>query len=195
MKNFGTALKLIKKKSSENSNLIVGIGGGSCAGKTTLAQRLQELFGAAAIKMDDYYRGIGPLDQVFDYNFDEPAAIEMEPLAQHLQELKQGRPVKKPVYNFVTHSRAGYEPFQPAKIILLDGIFALHSSLVKHLDVKLFVDCPEEQMLARRLQRDIAERGRTRESVLHQYEKTVRPMHELHVEPTWRYADVVVLNY
>jgi len=146
----GFAIKLIKKKSSEKSNLIVGIGGGSCSGKTTLAQRLQEL--------------------------------------------RQGRAVRKPVYDFATHSRTGHELFSPAKIILLDGIFALHGSLVKHLDVKLFVDCTQEQMLARRLQRDIAERGRTRESVLHQYEKTVRPMHELHVDPTRRHADAVVLN-
>ncbi len=188
------ALEAIQNAQSD-ATLIVGIAGGSCSGKTTLASELEKRLGARILKMDDYYKEHSKVTtQMFDHNFDEPAAIDMQLLAQHLGQLKQGHAIEKPLYDFATHSRSGYEKFAHEGIILLDGLFCLHDPVKEQLDVKIFVDCPEEKRLERRIKRDMEERGRTRESVLHQFHKTVRPMHELHVEPTKRHAHVVITN-
>jgi len=192
--NFESALDHIKKSSVNGKPLVVGVAGGSCSGKTTLACEIERLLGARILKMDDYYKGVKITEEKFNHNFDEPAAIDMELLAEHLGRLKRGRAIEKPVYDFSTHSRSGYENFAPEKIIALDGLFCLHEPVKQQLDVKIFVDCREEKRLERRIKRDIEERGRTRESVLHQFHNTVSPMHELHVEPTKRHADVVIAN-
>ncbi|MBI4170282.1 MAG: uridine kinase [Candidatus Aenigmarchaeota archaeon] len=195
MKDLDKALEMIQG-AAQKETAIVGIAGGSCSGKTTLASELERRLGARILKMDDYYKGHASVTtEKFDHNFDEPAAIDMELLAEHLGQLKRGLAIEKPLYNFTTHSRSGYESFfSTGKIIVLDGLFCLHDPVKEQLDVKIFVDCPEEMRLERRLKRDMEERGRTRESVLHQFRKTVKPMHELHIEPTKRHAHVVVVN-
>ena len=193
MINLDKALELIQSAAQKGTTM-VGIAGGSCSGKTTLASKLEKRLNARILKMDDYYKSFAIAEEKFDHNFDEPAAIDMELLAEHLRQLKSGQAIKKPLYDFATHSRAGYEKFAPAKIILLDGLFCLHEPVKQQLDVRIFVDCHEEKRLERRIKRDIEERGRTRESVLHQFRKTVKPMHELHVEPTKRHAHVIVVN-
>jgi len=193
MKDLNKALEIIHSAARKGTT-IVGIAGGSCSGKTTLACEIEKRLGARILKMDDYYRGFHVAEEKFDHNFDEPAAIDMELLAEHLGRLKNGKAIEKPIYDFTTHSRSGCESFTAGKIIILDGLFCLHEPVKEQLDVKIFVDCREEKRLERRLKRDMEERGRTRESVLHQFHKTVRPMHELHVEPTKRHAHVVIVN-
>ena len=186
--NFDSALERIRKAYENSQDIIVaGIAGGSCSGKTTLARDLGKLFDARILKMDDYYKGFHVTEEKFDYNFDEPAAIDMELLVEHLRHLKSGRAIEKPVYDFSTHNRKGYESFAPVKLVVLDGLFALHDVLREHMDVLIYVDCSEENRLERRIKRDMEERGRTRESVIYQFHKTVKPMHELHVESTKKF--------
>jgi uridine kinase len=193
-------MQMIKAKLEKTDYLIVGISGGSCSGKTRIAEEVQQLLSeikveAKILHLDDYYRSIGPItEEKFEYNFDEPAALEMELLAEHLSELKSGMAIKKPVYDFKSHNRLSYESVVPAKIMLLDGLFALHETLREYLDLKIFVHCPEEIRLQRRILRDTRERGRTRKSVLHQFQ-TVKKMHDTHVEPLKSYADVIVNCY
>lgn len=195
MKHLNKAIQLIQNAAAEKENLIIGIAGGSCSGKTTAAREIEKRFNAAVLKMDDYYKDTGPIAQEkFGHNFDEPAALDMKLLASHLAALKKGRAVRKPVYDFRTHSRAGHETFSPRGVIVVDGIFALHPPVRKHLDIKLFVQCPEKRRLERRIARDAAERGRTRQSVLHQFHTTVKPMHDRHVEPARDHADIVISN-
>jgi uridine kinase len=194
---YKKVMQIIEAKLAMTDCLIVGIGGGSCSGKTKIAEELKELLSEKKVEvkilhLDDYYKGIGPrAEEKFEYNFDEPAALDMGLLAEHLSVLKLGMSIKKPVYDFVSHSRVSYESVPPARIMLLDGLFALHETLREYLDVKIYVHCPEAIRLERRIRRDTEQRGRTRTSVLHQFQ-TVRKMHEIHVEPLRKYADVIV---
>lgn len=193
-------MQMIEGKLEKTDYLIVGISGGSCSGKSRIAKELKQLLSerkieARIVHLDDYYKSIGPIpEEKSEYNFDEPAALEMDLLAEHLSELKSGMSIKKPVYDFKSHTRVSYESVVPTKIMLLDGLFALHETLKEYLDLKIFVHCPEEIRLERRIRRDTEERGRTRKSVLHQFQ-TVKKMHEIHVEPLKSYADVIVNSY
>jgi uridine kinase len=177
--------------------VLVGIGGGTGAGKTSIVRGVVERLGGRVLDLDSYYRdrshlGLGERQLV---NYDEPDAIEIELLLQHLSCLAGGRSVQKPIYSFEAHGRVGVGPVAAARLILVDGLFTLWwPALRARLDLKIFVDAPADMRLARRLRRDVAERGRSFDDVLRQYLGTVRPMHERYVEPTRTYADLVVMN-
>ncbi|MEM9172229.1 MAG: uridine kinase [Pseudomonadota bacterium] len=180
--------------------LLIGISGGSCSGKTTLARHLNTALGSAqcsVLLQDDYYRhnanGWAP-DSL--PNFDHPDAVDFDLLADHLRNLREGQPVLSPIYDFVTHTRTSRQSrIEPRPIVLLDGILILcHADIRAVLDLSVFIQCDAPTRLARRLSRDIVERGRTRESVLTQFQEQVEPMHQAFVEPSSRYADLVFDN-
>jgi len=168
--------------------LIVSIAGGSCSGKTSVSKKIK----GKAIPMDDYYLG---LDKMKDNNFDSPDALDLPLLKLHLGMLKRGAIVDKPIYNFKTHSRVGHEKFTPEKVLIIEGLFALNKILLNTSDLKIFIDCPEELRLRRRIDRDEVERGRTEESVKKQWVETVEPMFKKFILPTEKYADIVIKEF
>ena len=179
--------------------LVIGVAGGTGSGKTTVARAILKRAGTGQVSLiqhDAYYKDLGdlPLAQRVARNFDHPDALDNDLLMAHLKELKSGRPVDMPVYDFTTHTRtAEAQRVEPHRVILLEGILIfMPEGLRQLMDVKIYVDTDADIRFIRRLQRDIAERGRTMESVIHQYLATVRPMHEQFVEPTKRYADVIL---
>lgn len=175
---------------------IIAIGGPSCAGKTELAKHLARLLPASMLPLDAYYRDLAflPLSERAKFNFDVPDALDHDLLRGHLTALLEGREIAFPVYDFTTHTRsAAVERLLPGPYLLLEGLFALYWDDIRPLlATKVFVEAPDPTCLARRQIRDVRERGRTPASVLQQYCDTVRPMAELHVLPTRRFADVVV---
>ncbi|HTO54171.1 MAG TPA: uridine kinase [Myxococcota bacterium] len=181
--------------------MCVGLAGGSGAGKSALAAQLALALGSARvlrIAQDAYYRDPGDMtsDELAARNFDHPDALETELLVTHLRELRQGRPVQVPIYDFSRHRRAA-ETWRadPRELVVVDGILALaHPALRECFDLRVFVDAPESLRLERRLARDVVERGRSPESVRSQFEETVRPMHAAYVEPSRAYADCVLAN-
>lgn len=179
--------------------LVIGIAGGSGSGKTTLAQIIRDRVGMqriAYLPHDAYYKDLSnlPPNQRIAVNFDHPDSLETELLTQHILTLKKYLPVDLPVYDFKNHIRTQDTiHVSPRSIIMVEGILIFSdASLRKLLDVKIYVDTDSDIRFIRRLERDIAERGRTTESVVHQYLTTVRPMHLEFVEPSKRYADVIV---
>jgi uridine kinase len=186
---------MVKKRTP----VLIGIAGGTGSGKTTVANVILERAGAeniAFLPHDAYYKDLGdlPSTQKDLMNFDHPDALETTLLIKHLKTLQESEPVDIPIYDFTTHSRTSEtKHVQPKPVILVDGILIFAEPDLKDLfDVKIFVDTPADVRFIRRLQRDIAERGRTVDSVIHQYQTTVRPMHEEFVEPSKRYADVII---
>ena len=178
---------------------VIGIAGGTGSGKTTVAHAIVNRVGAERITFlshDSYYRDFVDLPRdVLDHkNFDHPDSLETELLVRHLKALKQGMVVEVPVYDFRFHRRAEQtRRVEPRKVILVDGILIyVEPELRKLFDVKIYVDTDADIRLIRRIKRDISERGRTLESVVEQYESTVRPMHQEFVEPSKRYADLIV---
>jgi uridine kinase len=181
------------------SPLVIGIAGGSGSGKTTVAQTILQRVGPDRISFlqhDAYYKDLSglPPAQRAEVNFDHPNSLDNELLIWHIQQLKSGQPVEVPIYDFSTHSRTDKTfTVQPRGVILVEGILIfMETDLRKLFDVKIFVDTDADLRFIRRLQRDIAERGRTTESVIKQYLTTVRPMHLDFVEPSKRYADVII---
>ncbi|HEY0987205.1 MAG TPA: uridine kinase [Kofleriaceae bacterium] len=179
--------------------LVVGIAGGTGSGKTTVAQRLAGAMPpgrCATIEHDAYYRDQGHLapDERAAINYDHPSALESALLAEHLRELRAGRAVEVPIYDFATHTRRREtRPVGPARVILVEGILVFSEpALREQMDIKLFVDTDPDIRLMRRIRRDLEERGRTFQSVRDQYYATVRPMHIEHVEPTRRWADLII---
>jgi uridine kinase len=179
--------------------VVIGVAGGTGSGKTTVAHQILKRAGTERISMletDAYYRDLGnlPLAQRAMQNFDHPDALDNNLLISHLVQLKSGRSVEVPVYDFTTHTRTGNtRTVVPNRVILIEGILIFADSDLRELmDVKIFVDTDADIRFIRRLQRDIAERGRTTESVIHQYLATVRPMHQEFVEPSKRHADVII---
>ena len=179
--------------------LVIGIAGGSGSGKTTVANEILNKVGAhriAFLPHDAYYRELShlPLAQRTQINFDHPNSIETELLISHIKTLLKGKAIELPVYDFTTHSRTGESiHIEPKKIILVEGILIFAEAELREMfDMKIFVDTDADIRFMRRLERDIAERGRTVESVIHQYQSTVRPMHLEFVEPSKRYADVII---
>ncbi|MGA1998762.1 MAG: uridine kinase [Terriglobales bacterium] len=175
---------------------IIAIGGPSCAGKTELAKRLARSLSAIILPMDAYYRDLAflPLESRFKFNFDIPDSLDHTLLREHLTALAAGMSVQRPVYDFTVHTRSSvWETVTPGPFLILEGLFALYwDDLRPLLATKVYVDAPDDVCLARRQVRDVLERGRTAESVHKQYVETVRPMADLYVRPTRRFADVVV---
>ncbi len=182
------------------SPLIIGIAGGTGSGKSTVSQKVAEVLrrsgSVAFIDMDAYYRHYPELtlDERRRVNWDHPDTIDAELLVEHLTELAAGRPIAKPVYDFVQHLRsAECVPVEPAQAIVVDGILLFVDERVRALcDVKIFVDADADVRLIRRIRRDIVARGRPLDEILDQYLSTVQPMHLQFVEPSKRYADVII---
>ena len=178
---------------------LIGLAGGTGSGKTTVANAIVKRVGEeriAILSHDSYYRDFVdlPKDILDRQNFDHPDSLESELLVRHLKALKQGMVVETPIYDFKVHRRAAEtRRVEPRKVILVDGILIFaEQELRKLFDVKIYVDTDADIRLIRRLKRDIAERGRSVESVVTQYESTVRPMHMEFVEPSKRYADLII---
>ena len=179
--------------------LVIGIAGGSGSGKTTVAQGILQRVGPdriAFIQHDSYYKDLSglPPTQRSEINFDHPNSLETELLIKHIASLRDGKSVEVPIYDFSTDSRTNQTfTIQPRNVIIVEGILIFtEAALRKMLDVKIFVDTDPDLRFIRRLERDIAERGRATESVIKQYLSTVRPMHLEFVEPSKRYADVII---
>lgn len=179
--------------------VFIGVAGGTGSGKSTVVRRIVEGFAVprvAVIHHDAYYRDLGdlPLEDRSKINYDHPDSLETELLVRHLRSLRAGEPVEVPVYDFARHEReTATRTVRPASVLILDGILILAVPELRELmDVKVFVDTDADVRLMRRLRRDIEERGRAVESVLRQYALTVRPMHLEFVEPSKRWADLIV---
>ncbi|MFL6282279.1 MAG: uridine kinase [Pyrinomonadaceae bacterium] len=179
--------------------MIIGICGGTGSGKTTVANRILESVSkdeVVFLQQDSYYRNLDelPLDIRNVVNFDHPDAIDNDLLVEHLRALKTGRAAEVPLYDFKTHSRREETlHVEPQPILIIEGILIFaEQRLLDEMDIKVYVDTPDDIRFIRRLRRDVAERGRTAESVIEQYLATVRPMHMQFVEPSKRYADVII---
>jgi len=179
--------------------LVIGIAGGSGSGKTTVAQAILQRVGTdriAFLQHDSYYkdlRGLPPT-QRNEFNFDHPNSLETDLLIKHIAALRNAKPVEVPIYDFATDSRTSRTfTVQPRNVILVEGILIFtEAALRKMFDIKIFVDTDADLRFIRRLERDIHERGRTTDSVIKQYMNTVRPMHLEFVEPSKRYADIII---
>lgn len=179
--------------------MIIGICGGTGSGKTTIARKIVETVGADSVillEQDAYYHDLAamPLDERHQANFDHPNSHDNALLAEHLRQLKSGNAVEMPVYDFKTHTRtAEVKVLTPKPVVIIEGILIFaEKQLLDTLDIRVFVDTPDDIRFIRRLKRDISERGRTVESVIAQYFATVRPMHMEFVESSKRYADIIV---
>lgn len=178
---------------------IIGVAGGSGSGKSTVSQQVLAAFGAdmvSVVMQDDYYRDQTHLSPELrpQQNYDHPQAFEWPLLVRHVQALRDGQPIEMPEYDFTLHNRSNRTiPVKPAPVIVIEGLFALYDEALRDLmSLKIFVDTASDIRFIRRMQRDIEERGRSVESVISQYLETVRPMHRQFIEPTKRYADVIL---
>ena len=178
--------------------LVIGIAGGTGSGKTTLMKNIIARFGdvVTVLSHDNYYRRRDELtyEERCLINYDEPAALETDLMARHLEELRRGNPIDCPVYDFTQHNRSDETVrIVPKKVIIVEGILIFEDQPLRDLmDIKIFVDTDADVRLCRRIKRDVNKRGRTLESVLMQYQQTVKPMHEKYVEPSKKFADIVV---
>ncbi len=179
--------------------LVVGIAGGTGSGKTTVVNRIVNLLPpgeVVVIPQDSYYYDSShlPIEERQEINFDHPSSIEFELLNEHVKQLKNGYPIDQPIYSYLTCTRAKETlPIIPRHVIIIEGILVLTNPDLRDLmDVKVFVDADPDDRLARVVLRDIVERGRSVNKVLERYEKTVKPMHLQFIEPTKRYADIIV---
>ena len=180
--------------------LVIGIAGGSGSGKTTLMKNLMQGFGDAVtvLSHDNYYRAHDelPFEQRSKLNYDHPDAFETDLMIEHLRQLKQGKPIQCPVYDYAIHNRTDETiTVEPRSVIIVEGILIFENkALCDEMDIKIFVDTDADVRLIRRIKRDVAKRGRSLQSVLTQYLETVKPMHEQFVEPSKKNADLVVLE-
>ena len=178
--------------------LVIGIAGGTGSGKTTLMKRIVEQFGdvVTVLSHDNYYRRLDhlELEERRKVNYDEPQALETELMSQHLELLRQGQAIDCPVYDFAQHNRSNETThIVPQQVIIVEGILIFENEDLRNLmDIRIFVDTDADIRLCRRIKRDVNKRGRSMESVLEQYQATVKPMHEKYVEPSKKYAHIVV---
>lgn len=179
--------------------LVIGIAGGTGSGKSTVVRKIIESLPAeevAVIPQDCYYNDNAhiPLEERLKMNYDEPASIEWTLLTKQIQELKDGRPIEMPTYDFITCSRLDRTiHISPRKVIVVEGILVLTDKPLRDmLDVKVFVDADADERLIRVIHRDCIERGRTPQMVIDRYSETLKPMHELYIEPSKRYADLII---
>ena len=182
----------------ENNILVIGIAGGTGSGKSTLMEELVKRFKneVTVLSHDNYYRrrdGISMEDRQ-KINYDEPAALETDLMAKHLDVLRRGGRVACPVYDFTQHNRSDkVKIVEPKRVIIVEGILIFENKELRDLmDIRIFVDTDADVRLCRRIARDVNERGRTLESVLEQYQTTVKPMHEMYVEPSKKFAHIIV---
>ena len=177
---------------------IIGVAGGSGSGKSTFAQRIKEAFPdhVAMISCDNYYLPHDDLtlEERANLNYDAPYSLEFDLMVSHLEDLRQGRAIQCPVYDFTHHTRsAAVHEIQPRPIILIDGILIFHDPALRAcMDLKIYVETDADERILRRARRDMKERGRDLDSVIHQYLATVKPMHNTYVEPTKVYADIIL---
>ena len=182
----------------DNKILVIGIAGGTGSGKTTLMKNLIARFAGdvTVLSHDNYYKRHDelPYEERCKLNYDEPAALETDLMARHLEALRRGESILCPVYDFAVHNRSDETVrIVPQRVIIVEGILIFENRQLRDLmDIKIFVDTDADVRLCRRIKRDVNKRGRTLESVLLQYQQTVKPMHEKYVEPSKRFADIVV---
>mgnify|MGYP003542104684 FL=1 len=179
--------------------MIIGIAGGSGSGKTTVVKAITEQLreNVVVIPQDAYYKDLSHFtaQQKRDHYFDHPDSIDFELLCEHLQELKEGKTVEQPVYSYITCSRSKEETVkgEPAEVIIVEGILIFTcQKLLKEMDIKLFVDADDDDRLMRVMSRDIIERGKTVDWVIERYTRTVKPMYLQFIEPSKRYADIII---
>ncbi|HEY8436512.1 MAG TPA: uridine kinase [Haloplasmataceae bacterium] len=180
-------------------SILIGIAGGTASGKTLVTEKIKRQFSedcVTVIKQDDYYKDQSdiPFEERLKVNYDHPDAIDMDLLYEHLKALLDGAIIEKPTYDFTRHTRSERtETIHPTRIIIVEGIMVLYDPRLRQLmDIKLYVDTDADIRFIRRLLRDIKERGRSIDSVVTQYTTTVKPMHNQFVEPTKRYADLII---
>lgn len=182
----------------DNSILVIGIAGGTGSGKTTLMKRIMERYAdhVTVLSHDNYYMRHDELsyEQRCLLNYDEPAALETDLMAAHLDKLRHGEAIDCPVYDFTLHNRSEQTVhIVPKKVIIVEGILIFENKALRDLmDIRIFVDTDADIRLCRRIKRDVNKRGRTLESVLTQYQETVKPMHDLYVEPSKKFASIIV---
>ncbi|MBQ6733589.1 MAG: uridine kinase [Lachnospiraceae bacterium] len=178
--------------------LVIGIAGGTGSGKTTITRKIMERFGeeVTVLYHDNYYKAHHDLtyEERTKLNYDHPNAFDTEMMVEDLKKLREGSAIECPIYDYTIHDRSDDTlTIQPSRIIVVEGILIFHEeTLRKLMDIKLFVDTDADERILRRILRDVNERGRTLDSVINQYLTTVKPMHEAFVEPSKRYADVII---
>ena len=178
--------------------IIIGIAGGTASGKTTVAQKIKEVFGSNVELVSHDYYYLPHNDMTYEertkINYDHPNAFETDRLIRDIRDLKAGKAVDVPVYDFTIHNRVDDTiRVEPKRVIIVEGILVFENEELRSLmDIKIFVDTDSDERLARRILRDVKERGRSLDSVLTQYTTTVKPMHDQFVEPSKRYADVII---
>ena len=180
--------------------ILIGIAGGTASGKTSIAQSIIDVFAkdksVTILKEDDYYKDQShlPMEERAKTNYDHPLAFDFDLMTKQLKELLEGKTIEKPTYDYTVHNRSKEtEIMEPSDVIILEGLFALYNPEIRKLeDIKVFVDTDSDERFIRGLKRDISERNRTMESVMNQYLTTVKPMHDQFIEPTKKYADVII---
>ena len=183
---------------SNNNILVIGIAGGTGSGKSTLTKQLVNHFGdqITVLKHDDYYKAHDEMtyEERTHLNYHHPNAFDTDLMLQHLRQLKKGEPINCPIYDYTVHNRSrNFQVIYPTNVIIVEGILIFENKeLCKEMDIKIFVDTDADIRFIRRLKRDIEERGRSIDSVCNQYLETVRPMHEQFVEPSKKYAHIII---
>ena len=179
--------------------VIIGIAGGTGSGKTTVVTKIAKSLpqeNITILPQDAYYRNNAELsfDERTKINYDHPNSIDFDLLLNHIKELKEGKSIKQPIYSYITHSRSDdYKVVHAKEILIVEGILVFTNEILRNLcDIKIFVHTDADDRLIRRIRRDITERGRDVTEVLNRYEKTLKPMHNQFIEPTMKYADMIV---
>lgn len=184
--------------SINNKTVLIGISGGSASGKTTIAHRIKEMFDnkVVIIREDDYYKDRSDIsfEERAKINYDHPFAFDHDLLQRDLNELLNGKSIEKPTYDFTVHNRSKItEKIDPCNVIIVEGLFVLEEESIRNLlDIKIFVDTPADIRFIRRLVRDIKERKRELDNIVSQYQNTVRIMHEQFIEPSKKFADIII---
>ncbi len=191
--------KAARNSTSLARPFVIGLAGGTGSGKTTVAEAIVNAAGeahAALLPQDAYYRATPdlPFEVRKLTNYDQPDAFDNDLLVSHLDDLLRGKDVPRPIYDFANYDRSdGVVWVKPCAVVIVEGVLVLHDAdLRKRLDLAIFVDAPPDERFIRRLERDVSERGRSAESVIKQYRRTVKPMHDLFVEPTKQHADLII---
>ncbi|MBR5341577.1 MAG: uridine kinase [Erysipelotrichaceae bacterium] len=180
--------------------IVIGIAGGTCSGKSSIANILIDAFrytkSITIIKEDDYYKDQSnlPMEERVKTNYDHPLAFDFDLMTDHIHKLIAGETIEKPTYDYTVHNRSDVtEIVHPSDVLIIEGLFALYNKEIRDLeDIKIFVDTAADVRFIRRLKRDVKERARTIENITEQYLNTVKPMHEQFIEPTKQYADIII---